>query len=310
MPAAPAVISRLPEQPGVYRFRDAGGRVLYIGRAIRLRRRVRSYWRDLKDRQHLARMVTQVTRIEAVVCASDHEACWLERNLLDRSRPRWNRTIGGAEVPIMIVIDTEPPRLRLLHETGFPPDGELIFGPFLGGLKVRLLAAALGRIYPIGYTADRLSGTERDLGRIRGVGVADRDSMINTVGAVLARDPAEVRSFLAQLADRRDTASRRHAYETAGQLQAELAASQWLLAIQRVTIRPAGTDPIDLYGWHAGVLVAFRLQDGRISSWQIRDCTERLAEPRVASTPDAWRAFTDENARLAATLRTELPSSR
>jgi hypothetical protein len=73
--------------PGVYRFRDARGGVLYIGRATALRHRVASYWSDLRERGYPAPMVARVTRIEAVTCDSPHEAAWLERNLLEASLP-------------------------------------------------------------------------------------------------------------------------------------------------------------------------------------------------------------------------------
>jgi excinuclease UvrABC nuclease subunit len=62
----------LPLAPGVYRFRDAAGRVLYVGRAASLRRRVASYWGDLGDRRHLAVMVARIARVEAVPCDSSH----------------------------------------------------------------------------------------------------------------------------------------------------------------------------------------------------------------------------------------------
>jgi len=56
-PAPRELAARLPLAPGVYRFRDGAGRVLYLGRATSLRRRVASYWGDLGDRRHLARMM-------------------------------------------------------------------------------------------------------------------------------------------------------------------------------------------------------------------------------------------------------------
>ena len=86
---------RLPLAPGVYRFRDAAGRVLYVGRAVSLRRRVLSYWGDLGDRPHLSRMVARIASLEAVACDSAHEAAWLERNLLRASLPPWNRSQTG-----------------------------------------------------------------------------------------------------------------------------------------------------------------------------------------------------------------------
>src|SRR5690348_5234528 len=98
----PAPTARLPRQPGVYRFRGANGRVLYLGRATELRSRVRSYWGDLGDRRHLRAMVRGVVAVEAVPCDSVHEASWLERNLLEHGMPRWNRTPGGQESAVNI----------------------------------------------------------------------------------------------------------------------------------------------------------------------------------------------------------------
>ena len=100
-PAARAAAA-LPLAPGVYRFRDQASRSLYIGRAVSLRRRVQSYWRDLGDRAHLAPMVARIARVEAVPCDSAHEAAWLERNLLRRRLPPWNRSPGGQEAEVWI----------------------------------------------------------------------------------------------------------------------------------------------------------------------------------------------------------------
>jgi excinuclease ABC subunit C len=83
----------LPLAPGVYRFRDATGRVLYLGRATSLRSRVASYWGDLGGRAHLGRMMARVVRVEAVACDSVHEAAWLERRLWGTS-PRATMTVG------------------------------------------------------------------------------------------------------------------------------------------------------------------------------------------------------------------------
>src|SRR3982074_414582 len=79
------VVAQLPNTPGVYRFRDASERVLYIGRATNLRRRVGSYWTQPKGR--LAEIVRRIGRIEAAICQSEHEAAWLERNLLEQALP-------------------------------------------------------------------------------------------------------------------------------------------------------------------------------------------------------------------------------
>src|SRR3954466_9280023 len=139
MPARPDAVAALPAAPGVYRFRDDGGRVLYLGRATDLRSRVGSYWGDLRDRRHLRRMMLRVARIEALVCDSAHEAAWAERNLLERALPPWNRIVGGLEVPVSIRLDASPeaPRLGLASSTR-PASGVRCFGAYLGAGKGRL----------------------------------------------------------------------------------------------------------------------------------------------------------------------------
>jgi excinuclease ABC subunit C len=66
------MVRELPSEPGVYRFRDDEGAVLYVGRAAQLRARVTSYFSELRDRRHLKPMVAAVVSIEVVVCGSRH----------------------------------------------------------------------------------------------------------------------------------------------------------------------------------------------------------------------------------------------
>ena len=234
--AAPRAIARLPGTPGVYRFRDARGRVLYIGRATALRSRVASYWSDLRDRAHLAPMVSRVARIEAVSCASPHEAAWLERNLLEQSMPPWNRTAGGQESVVFIRMDEGPaaPGLSVQYRT--PAAGHVrYFGPYLGGLRVRQAVTALHRILPLGYAGTGLRGAQQDMARARGVTGADRDELIRAVTAVLQREPVAVAQARDNLVLVRDRAAGSLAFEFAAQVQDEIQALDWVTSPQRVT---------------------------------------------------------------------------
>ena len=126
--SARSIVAMLPTGPGVYRFRDARNRTLYIGRAVSLRRRVASYWGGLGDRPRLSAMVRTIDRVEAVSCDSEHEAAWLERNLLERHIPRWNLTADGQEVAVCIRLDgsASAPGLSVVHTAGKPTaDGGL-----------------------------------------------------------------------------------------------------------------------------------------------------------------------------------------
>jgi excinuclease ABC subunit C len=177
-----AAVNRLPHGPGVYRFRDARGRVLYVGRAVDLRRRVVSYWGDLHGRRHLRSMVARIHRVEAVVCDSEHEASWLERNLLRARRPPWNRSVG-EEVPVYVRLDTRPrsPGLTVVHRPAPSITGVEVFGPYLGGTRARLAVAGLERVVPLAYTAQGLSGGQADLARALGVDGLDRADVLDTM---------------------------------------------------------------------------------------------------------------------------------
>ncbi|GAA2499811.1 GIY-YIG nuclease family protein [Winogradskya humida] len=290
-------ISALPAAPGVYRFRDETGRVLYMGRATELRSRVASYWGELRDRRHLRRMVPRITRIEAISCDSVHEAAWLERNLLEESKPRWNRTRGGQEVPAYLILDARAATagLRLVHVPEPQVAGVTRFGPYLGGVRTRLTVSALHRVHPLAYTRSGLTGAERDLAATRGVTIADRENLTQAVASVLLRDPVAVAAAQETLLSVRTRAADSLAFELAGRITEELRALDWVTAPQRVTSDEAGDFAVR--GWADGVLVSFTVRAGRVRTWTQRHTTRPAAEG-----PAGWQEFAERNAALAALL--------
>ena len=290
----------LPLAPGVYRFRDAAGRVLYLGRATSLRGRAASYWGDLGGRAHLRRMVARVARVEAVACDSVHEAAWLERNLLQARKPPWNRApSGGQEVEVWIRISDDPraPGVAVVREQN---ENDRHFGPYLGGRQVRLAASGLCRVLPVNYAGSELTGTRQDMARVRGVREGDRATLANTAAAVLGRDPAAVASLKASLIGRRDAASAALAFELAAKLQQEIEALDWVTAEQKVT-RQEQAD-YDVCGWSDGTLVRFEVRAGRLAGWSHRACGRATAQCHLEQTPPEWVPFARRNAELAARL--------
>jgi excinuclease ABC subunit C len=300
-PDIPAVraAAALPLGPGVYRFRDQAGRVLYLGRAVSLRRRVQSYWRDLGDRAHLAPMVARIARVEAVPCDSAHEAAWLERNLLQRRLPPWNRSPGGQEAEVWIRVSTasRAPGLAVVRQQA-PGD----FGPYLGGQKARDAVSGLSRVLPLGHAADHQSGTGRELALVRGASPAVRAGLARAIAAVLNRDQVAVAALRAELTARRDAAATALAFEFAGKLQAELEAVDWVTAEQKVTRNQRDTGDADVYGWAGGVLVSFEIRGGRMSGWRQRPCPAAAAQRYLGRSAPGWAAFALRSAELAARL--------
>jgi excinuclease ABC subunit C len=263
--AVSAALALLPAAPGVYRMRDQRGRVIYTGRSGDLRARVRSYWRDLRDRPHLARMLRSVAWVEPTVCGSEHEAALFERHLLTRRRPPFNRTTGVEQlVHLRLSIDPAAPSLDpVVLEAAGPRGGEL-YGPYLGWEPTRLASAALNRLFPIRYTAAGLDPSRRELARSRGVGERDRRTLASRIRGVLERRPRALAGALTRLTELRDQASASLQFEAAAELQRQLDALRW---IAQARPRPAATGDVDVWAPAGSAAVLLRIRSG-----DLEDC--------------------------------------
>jgi excinuclease UvrABC nuclease subunit len=245
--------------------------------------------------------VARVRRIEAVSCDSVHEAAWLERNLLTTSLPPWNRTMGGQEHPVYIRLDPRParPGLSVAHEPANRP-AVMYFGPYLGGRRARQAVKGLGRVLPLAYTGAGLRGTPLDIARARGLAGADRGHCVETITAVLRREPDAVTGVRAALEDLRERAAGALAFELAGDITSELSALEWVTSPQRASSMAAMD--FTASGWSGGVLSSFVVRRGQVCEWAQAGCPESDAASRLAGTPPDWAGFAQRNAELAAAL--------
>jgi len=125
----PIDLKRLPQEPGVYRMLDARRKVLYIGKARNLRKRVSSYFQRRPDSPRTEAMAMQVRDIDFTVTPSEAEALLLEHNLIKQLKPRYNILLRDAKsYPYILLTDEDYPRLRLYRGARNTP-GEY-FGPF------------------------------------------------------------------------------------------------------------------------------------------------------------------------------------
>ena len=287
-----AALKVLPHAPGVYLFRDQSGRVIYVGRSRDLARRVRSYWVDLGDRPHLARMVARVQWIEPVVCASEHEAAFLESDLLDRHRTRFNRTLGmESQVWLRLETRAENPSLEVRHQVD--ADGASWFGPYLGWEPARHAAGGLHRLFAIRFAGSRLTRSDRELARSLGVAEQDLATLAISIRRVLDREPRAVHSALHRLKLLRDDAARRLAFEHAALLQTELRSLQWICAPQKLS----GLEPVeaDVYGAAGSTSVVLALRGGRLSQ---RHVLVRDGHRRQPDANPEWVELACANASL------------
>ena len=133
--------AQLPENPGVYLFKDAGGTVLYVGKARNLRSRVRSYflesrWMDAKT----GSLAREIADLETIVVGNEREALALEHNLIKKYRPKFNVLLRDDKTYPYIKLTAAEKYPRVYFTRRIKKDGSLYFGPYFpAGLARRIL---------------------------------------------------------------------------------------------------------------------------------------------------------------------------
>ncbi|NKE34510.1 excinuclease ABC subunit C [Natronococcus sp. JC468] len=147
----------LPREPGVYQFR-AEGTTLYVGKAVDLRNRVRSYADPRSAR--IRRMVDRADGIEIAVTDTETQALLLEANLIKRHQPRYNvRLKDDKSYPMVQLTDHPAPRIEITRD---PAESATVFGPYTNKRQVETVVKALRETYGVrGCSDHKYSGRER-----------------------------------------------------------------------------------------------------------------------------------------------------
>ena len=205
-------VAELPLLPGVYRFFDKNGTVIYVGKAKSLRRRVASYFVESRDHSIKVRvMVRHIVDIKHIVVDSESDALLLENSLIKSLQPRYNVLLKDDKTYPWIAVTAERfPRViskrRVLH------DGTVYFGPYASVGMQRALLELLHSLYPIRTCTLNLTQENIDRGKYRPclqyhihkckapcVGAQsqqDYDEMITLVKSILRGDLRSTRSWL------------------------------------------------------------------------------------------------------------------
>ena len=161
-PHLTSVLDTLPQKPGCYLMKDAAAKVVYVGKAVNLRNRVRSYFHSAAEATpRTAQLVRTITDIEWIVVGSELEALILEMNLIKRYRPKYNvRLKDDKRYPYIKVHWADPfPKVTVTRQMA--QDGSRYFGPYTSVWAVHQTLDVLRKIFPY-LTCDRvITGEDR-----------------------------------------------------------------------------------------------------------------------------------------------------
>lgn len=147
-------LKTLPTKPGVYQYFDANGKLIYVGKAINLRNRVRSYFHTTVDSTKTQRLVAEIADLEWIITDSELEALLLESNLIKRHKPHFNIRLKDDKRYPYIKVEWQMPFPKVLTVRKMVQDGARYYGPFTNAGHVYATLDTLRRAFPY-LTCDR-----------------------------------------------------------------------------------------------------------------------------------------------------------
>jgi excinuclease ABC subunit C len=248
-------LDHLPEQPGVYLFKNAKGEVLYVGKAAILAHRVRSYFQKASTPDtKTSVMLSQAVDIETIVTRNELEALILESNLIKKHRPRFNVVLrDDKQYPYLRLPIKEPfPRLSIVRRV--QKDGALYYGPYTPAGALRETLKVIRKVFPLATCDIDIDGTakraciEFEIKRCMAPCIGNQTSeeyhrIVRQVRQFLEGRDTEL---LESLTEEMLAASDRQDYEQAARLRDRIVKIKQILEKQRVT-QTAAVDQ-DIFG--------------------------------------------------------------
>jgi excinuclease ABC subunit C len=269
----------LPDEPGVYLFRDSRGKVIYVGKAKSIRKRVASHFSNPSTRGGRG-LVDQIDQIESLVVHTEAEALLAEQNFIKQYKPRFNiRLRDDKSYPyIAISLDEDFPRVYFTRERH--RRDRAYFGPYSNAKRVRSTLEVLGKVFMFrsceGPEPGRRSGSpclDYYIKRCEApcVGYVSREEYRSGIDGVIAFLSGRYREIERSLEDAMRQASADQRFEDAARERNRLRAVRSLLERQRVANEATGTlDAIAVAVGDAGEANAqvFQVRDGVLSDRQ------------------------------------------
>jgi excinuclease ABC subunit C len=159
-------IANLPDKPGVYQFLNTEGKIIYIGKAKNLKKRVSSYFNKSHDNRKLNLMVSKINEIRTILVETESDALLLENNLIKKYQPRYNILLkDDKSFPWIVIRNEHFPRVYLMRNP--IRDGSQYFGPYTSVVMVRTLLDLVKQLYSLRTCSLQLTKDQIEQGKFK-----------------------------------------------------------------------------------------------------------------------------------------------
>jgi len=271
-----SIVSRIPHSSGVYRFLDKDGTIIYVGKAVDLKKRVSSYFAKKKNApMRLQKLVEKTVDLEYTVVDSELEALILETNLIKSYRPRYNILMKDDKSYVYLKITVNETYPRVMITRRVEKDGARYFGPRSSSSELRRILEALKRVFPyrhcqlfIQFKGKLVRNVEDHIKRCFGVcsRKADPKEYREVINQVISFFEGKTEAIESSIKEEMALAAGNRNFELAAKLRDRLLAIEKLMDPQRVSAPDhASRDVIGLAveGGSAYVTL-FMFRDGKL----------------------------------------------
>ncbi len=237
-----------PDSPGVYLMKDDSGRIIYVGKAVSLRKRLSSYFRAGADHSPKTRaLVARIARVDFLLVSTEKEALLLEESLIKKHRPRYNIVLRDDKRSLLFRLDKAAAFPRLTMTRHVVRDGSAYFGPYASASAARATQKLVGGIFRLRKCSDTVFKNrvrpclyfQLDQCLAPCVVPVDRDEYMALVRQVEQFLSGRSQSLVRDLRRRMDKAAGDMRYEDAARLRDQIRAIEATLESQASVLRDA-----------------------------------------------------------------------
>lgn len=269
-------LKKLPDTPGVYMHKDRLGQVIYVGKAISLRNRVRQYFQSSANHSPKVRsMVANIAEFEFITCSTEMETLILECNLIKKYAPKYNVLLRDDKTYPYIKVTMQEEFPRVVKTRIIKKDGGKYFGPYSDVGAVNNTIELLNKIFSLKrcpaskFPAGHRPCLNYHIGDCLGVccSLADKEDYSQRIEKVLEFLGGKQKKVIDYLTDEMEKASEELRFEDAAKFRDQITAVKTLLDVQRVTM--TGGNNLDILvplgkGEQQSV-VLFPVREGKLS---------------------------------------------